>query len=51
MNYTTARMKAPKAKDPRWYLKALLKDRVIGLWTGVPLGLKYQMATELAKTN
>lgn len=24
---------------------------MIGLWTGVPLGLKYQIATELANTN
>lgn len=51
MNWTIAKIKDPNAKDPRWYLKALYKDLLIGLWTVVPLGAKYQSATVLARSN
>ena len=43
MSWTTAKMKDPKARDPRWYLKALYRDREIGLWTDPDPWEKYQM--------
>lgn len=37
MVYTTAKMKDPKAKEPKWYLKALYKLLRMGAWA-VPSG-------------
>lgn len=44
-------MKDPKARDPRWYLKALYRDREIGLWTDPDPWEKYQMQVVEARTK
>lgn len=49
---TIASIKLPKAKEPKWYLKALHTERVIGLCgPESEFTEKYQMQTELARTN
>lgn len=52
MNWTRANKNEPKAKDPKWYLKALTTDLEIGLcnsFLSVPPPEKYQIATQEAK--
>ena len=53
MNCTRARMKEPKARVPKWYLKAIQKPVATGESRSFMPGdlLKYQTAQDAATTN